>query len=190
MAKNFVRSFKEVKKDIPKIAGKAFIRGGAAMGTAYVSNTLIDKIPGASDLDWLPKAKGPLLFLAGFAGECFLTNPYAQAAAQGMSTYGFMETVAENVVTEIPGMDKSDFGLQGLGKAKIDWAKQLEDASKDEQHNTQQIQGLEEGAENNMSGLYEPKDSLLGKLEEDDEEGEEEEEEMEEGGKVVPFNIM
>jgi len=120
---------KEVKADGAKI-GIGLVAGLAgAAGAAYLSNAVIPKIPGYDTLDIAPKLKDAVLFVAGAAGYAFVKEPSAAAFFLGMSAEAGKAALLEN----IPGVDKSDFGMSGIGAAKggTNWQALLEAAKTD-----------------------------------------------------------
>jgi hypothetical protein len=155
MAKKFLKTFKEAKKDAPKAITKSFVRGGTIVAAAYGVNKLLPKVPGVDKIDpKFMKAVGPFLFLAGMAGEAFLEKDahVALAVAEGIGSYGALKSGGD-FMPESMG-NKADLGLSGttdaIAAADTNWNQILEEADKDAG-----VKGIEEGGEKNLGKVKE-----------------------------------
>lgn len=100
---------KDGMKRLPQVALSSAIRGGGAVGTAF----LIKKIttPGTSGKPILePKYAGAAAFLVGTLGEAFIEQPQLSAAFQGMATFGAVHATANMLMPD----QKEKLGLAGL----------------------------------------------------------------------------
>ena len=140
-ASKFIRNSKEVRSEGGKIAMQIGASLAGAAASAYLSNSVIPKLPGYDTLDIAPKLKDPILFVIGAAGAVFIKEPTAAAFFLGMSSHSGLTAAVDN----IPGLDKSDFGLAGIGAAKTptNWQQLLEAAKAD---TTKQLPVNEKGS--------------------------------------------
>ena len=110
MAQTRKKAVSFLKKDPMKTAGKTAakfaIRGGSAIAAKAGSN-LAKNIA--------PKLHAPAFLLLGLAGEMFIENEYARAAAEGIGTYGAMKAT-EDFIPETSSLRQH----LGLGSTSSD----------------------------------------------------------------------
>jgi hypothetical protein len=125
-AGSFIRKTSAATGLIPEKLMNGAVRGVAAVGAHIGCNhvsRLVPKLPA--------KTHGPILFLLGIAGECFVENPIGRSAAEGITTAGVIKMADEFT----PDTIKEKIGMNGLGAATIqstpDWAATAEAAERE-----------------------------------------------------------
>lgn len=136
MAKKFLKSMKEVKRSIGKDLVNAGCRYGSTVGTAFLSNAvlnpLIDKVKTEKTKKILKNVKGPGFILLGTAIDVFVQNDLVKSAGQGMGCYGALEAAGLVIQRDKIGLSgiKGNLGNtnnQGNKEMFDRWAKAAEE---------------------------------------------------------------
>lgn len=106
---------KDPMKDIGKVAGRAGLRIGGALGATWIGHKLTtpDATTGKPMME--PKYASLVIMAAGLAGEVFIEDEYARSVAEGMTVVGGLKAFA----TFMPDQ-ATKIGLSGVGSAATD----------------------------------------------------------------------
>ena len=102
-------------KDIGKVAGRAGLRIGGALGATWIGHQLTtpDATTGKPMME--PKYASLMIMAAGLAGEVFIEDEYVRSLAEGMTVVGGLKAFA----TFLPDQAVK-IGLAGVGVGATD----------------------------------------------------------------------